>query len=222
MEETERLFKEKLELESHLPEIEEAEMKVVTGPDLRELVIQVEMSKIVFEVNDQRTKDFQKELNVKVSAIRSPRRQYFKRHAEICQQLNGLTMPIIREFVTEISDHNRRGKLNSDIIKKEYSGLTKTTFLTVKSNRDALVTFRKMIDDAVATLEGMRWRSIAEIQEKARELLQGIQDFDWKAEMIFKVDEAIYFKTSAPEGLGPSTAGYAGPLSGLDLPPIMK
>jgi hypothetical protein len=211
MEETQKLFKEKSELEGTLPEIKRVEEAAVEDQSLRELVAKLEMSRIVFEVNDERTKDLQEELNGRVGAIRSKRKEYLKQHGEICKQLTSITTPIIRDLVVELIDHRQRAKVKSEILTKEYSGMRKTTILTVKSNKTSLIAFRGKVDAAVATIEGMRLYPISEIREKGKLLLREIQDFDWKAEKTEKIDESDYYRG------GPPPAGtdlnYGGPMS---------
>jgi DNA-binding transcriptional regulator YdaS (Cro superfamily) len=164
MDESESFFKERQTLKATLPEIERKENEAIEDPELCGLVSRLSMATVVYEVNDERIKDLQKQLNVRVGAIRSRRKEYFKQLATISKELSALTAPAIAKAIEKLHHELRPLKIERKVVGRTSGGFSMVARVIVETNEDGIAAAQRIVKDAVATLGAMNYEPISKIQ----------------------------------------------------------
>jgi hypothetical protein len=215
MEKSEEIFKELEGLESTRNGIEKRWVLSNNSLSLHQLVHELLIKQVTGP--SEEVERLQKEIKEKLKARDVEKDEYLLELKTLRNQLQLLTSPVILDCIREISDEifRVRKKRISEIVDRKYSGLQKTTFLKVRSNDAAIQEAQALGKGATSKFQEMRYCSISMIEAEVKKLLDAIRNVDISKFDIVEKDEAAYFKGKAPEGIGPGTANYDGPLSGL-------
>jgi hypothetical protein len=173
------------------------------------------MEKTVSEPDIPRMAEIREKIEFVKKTLSERRGGYRAEHRRISKELMALTIPVIRGFVDDLHGCLGRAKLQSEILSTAYDGRSGEGILTIKSNKAALLAFRKMVSDGVALLETMRLQPISAIEREGKRLRDEIETFAWKAEETEKISESNYYRGAVPAGLTLASKDYSGPMTSL-------
>jgi len=221
MEKSQEIFKQLKELEKTRDGIEMRWRELTESAELAELVHRLLVAERIDLIA---AKSLREDIAKRLKARDAEKDFYLSKWGALRKELFILTLPAIMDYVKQIGDEivRIRTKRVSEIIGRKYLGIKKTMLLRVRSNDDQIRFAIAMAEAAIKKLQEMRIFSIPMIETEGKTLLESIRGVDISKTTEKEIDEVVYFKGKTPEGFGPSTTGYAGPLSGVDLPPIQK